>query len=124
MSHEIEKYEHQNRRMVPKLTEITFVPQKGLSSVFKSPVPIFHILTTTINSEKSWEIERTYKDFKVLRQYILEQHPDTIVPMLPDLPEREDLDNLRILGKCGDLIIQFLEQCFCSPSIKFNKMLS
>lgn len=60
----------------------------------------------------------------MLRQYMLEQHPDSIVPMLPALPKTNDIDDEKNLMKCGELLVQFLEQCFLSPSLKYDKMMS
>ena len=53
----------------------------------------------------------------------MEQHPDCIVPTLPPMQEKRDVDEYEYWGKLGTLIAQFLEHCFLSPSLKFNKLL-
>jgi hypothetical protein len=45
------------------------------------------------------------------------------VPTLPQYPKR-DYDDYAFWGKIGGLMVQFLEQCFLAPSLKFNKLLS
>lgn len=72
LSFEIEKYEQQHKRMVPKVTKICQVPRTGLAKIFLKPIPTFTIQTNTLNDEESWVINRSYKDFEVLRQYMLE----------------------------------------------------
>jgi hypothetical protein len=39
------------------------------------------------------------------------------------MQEKRDVDEYEYWGKLGTLIAQFLEHCFLSPSLKFNKLL-
>ena len=94
--------------MVPKLTKITFQEVTGWRVILGETIPIFHILTKTITGTE-WRIQRTYKDFEILRQYLLEQHPDCIVPTLPPMPKSADTDDHDVWGKLGNLMAQFLE---------------
>ena len=55
-----------NRRMIPLLVDVTFINQSIWRSMFSDVEPLFHITTKTL-SETVWKIERTYKDFEVLR---------------------------------------------------------
>lgn len=107
--------------MIPKLAKVTFLAAKGWKAMFSDMEPVFHISTKTISGTE-WLIKRSYKDFEILRQYLLEQHPDCIVPTLPVYPKREQ-DDYAFWGKIGGLMVQFLEQCFLAPSLKFNKLL-
>lgn len=122
LSYEIEKYEHNNRRMVPKLVKVTFQKIEGWRVIFDDPIALFHISTKTLAGQE-WRIQRSYKDFEVLRQYLLEQHPDCIVPTLPPIQPSRDSDEYEYWGKLGNLIVQFLEHCFLAPSLKYNKLL-
>jgi len=71
LSYEIDKFEHNNRRMVPKLVKVTFLTVEGWRVIFSDPIPVFHILTKTFTNTE-WKIQRTYKDFEILRQHLLE----------------------------------------------------
>lgn len=77
--------------------------------MFSEATPIFHITTKTFTNTE-WKIQRTYKDFEVLRQYLLEWHPDCIVPALPPLPkDTKDKDDKEAWSKLGSLIVQFMD---------------
>jgi hypothetical protein len=55
---------------------------------------------------------------------MLEHHPDSIVPMLPNQLDIEKERNETRLEQIGEQLVSFLEQCFLSPSLKYDKMLS
>ena len=48
LSYEIDKYQHNNRRMVPKLVKVTFQQIQGWRVMFDSPIAFFHISTKTL----------------------------------------------------------------------------
>jgi hypothetical protein len=48
LSYEIEKYEHLNRRMVPKLVSVKIEQSKGWRGLFGDLIPKFVIVTKTL----------------------------------------------------------------------------
>lgn len=46
------------------------------------------------------------------------------MPSIPAIPkDAKDIDDHEAWGKLGNLLVQFIEQCFLAPSLKFNKFL-
>lgn len=126
LSIEIEKFEHQNKRIRPKLVKVTFA-YTGFKGLFKSslqaPNPNFTIETPKFKEGESWVVERTFKDFLALRKHLLEQHPDVVVPALPEFQKDKDYEEEEDLEKFGNFVVRFLETVFQSPSLRCSKFL-
>jgi hypothetical protein len=58
--------------MVPKhVGDVTFRQAEGWRKFVSEPEPLFKISTQTFSGTE-WLIERSYSDFELLRQYLLE----------------------------------------------------
>lgn len=126
LSIEIEKFEHQNKRIRPILVQATFA-YTGFKGLFRNlasdPNPVFTIETPKFTEGQSWVVQRSFKDFCLLRQHLLEQHPDCIVPALPSFQKDKDYEDEDVLRKFGQFIIRFLESVFQAISLRFSKFL-
>lgn len=69
-------------------------------------------------------MQRSFKDFTLLRQHLLEQHPDCIVPALPEFQKDKDYEEEEVLRKFGHFIIRFLESVFSASSLRYSKFLN
>lgn len=122
LQYEIDRFEYVKKRMVPKFIDITFRQADGWRKYVSDPEPIFKIEAQRLTGP-AWVVSRSYKDFEELRQYMLEQHPDCIVPFLPPMPKEKDPDLKHKWQKLGNHLAQFLEKCFLAPSLKYDKLL-
>lgn len=113
--------------MRPKVVQATFA-YTGFKGLFKTlasdPNPVFTLETPKFTEGQSWVVQRTFKDFTLLRQHLLEQHPDCIVPALPEFQKDKDYEDEDVLRKFGHFIIRFLESVFQASSLRYSKFLN
>lgn len=120
LSNAIDQCQVRNQKLRPKLVGV--IPGRtGFIKFFGDSNPTFQIETET--NQGLWKIQRSYSDFTFLRQFLLQQHPDTIVPALPLISKNKSYDNLKYLDKIGNQIISFLCHCFSAPSLKQDSLL-
>ena len=48
-----------------------------------------------------WKVKRSLRDFQELRTYLLEHHPECIVPGMPVLRKNKDISDVKYVTKLG-----------------------
>jgi hypothetical protein len=100
------------------------VPSKvSILNPFADANPMMELETKRMQGNP-WIVKRYLKDFEALRYYLLERHPDCIVPALPKLKKNKDVSDLKYSQSLGKLCCEFLQQCMNTPSLRSDKFLS
>ena len=107
-------------RLRPVLAEV--IPSKqSLLNPFAENNPTFAVETPTMQGV--WKVKRTLKDFYELRTFLLEHHPECIVPGMPGLRKNKDISDVKYASKLGRQSVQFLEACIQTPTLRTDKVL-
>ena len=88
---------------------------KGFFSKFGGQPYDFQMVIKT--EPLKWEVDRSFIQLMYLRQALLLQHPDTIVPALPNLDPKKFLNEYD-QERTAKMVVKFLEACCMSPSLR------